>query len=48
MSAVRAVPFHCPFCGEPDIRPADPAGWHCQSCDRSFEVTLLSVGGGDA
>ena len=22
----RAVPFYCPFCGEQDIRPAEPPG----------------------
>ena len=26
----RAVPFYCPFCGEQDLRPADPSGWRCE------------------
>jgi len=41
----RAVPFYCPFCGEQDIRPSDPAGWRCESCERVFELTLVRVGG---
>jgi predicted RNA-binding Zn-ribbon protein involved in translation (DUF1610 family) len=41
----RAVPFYCPFCGEQDIRPADPAGWRCESCERIFELSLVRVGG---
>ena len=48
MSAVRAVPFYCPFCGEQTIRPADPQGWRCESCDRGFELSEITVGGGDA
>lgn len=34
-----------PFCGEPTIRPADPSGWRCESCDRTFELSLVHVGG---
>jgi len=41
----RAVPFYCPFCGEQELRPGDAGGWHCQVCDRSFELTLTRVGG---
>lgn len=41
----RAVPFYCPFCGEQDLRPGDGGGWHCEVCDRSFELSLTSVGG---
>jgi len=40
----RAVPFYCPFCGEQDLRPADPAGWRCETCDRVFELTVTSLG----
>ena len=43
----RAVPFTCPFCGEQDLRPADPDGWHCGTCDRVFELRLLRIGGGE-
>jgi hypothetical protein len=40
----RAVPFYCPFCGEQDIRPADPSGYRCEVCDRRWELRLLGVG----
>ena len=42
----RAVPFYCPFCGEQEIRPADPTGYHCDVCDRRWELRLLGVGPG--
>jgi len=36
--------FHCPFCAEEDLRPAEEAGaWLCRSCARVFSVRLLSV-----
>jgi ribosomal protein L37AE/L43A len=41
----RAVPFYCPFCGEQDLRPADPEGWRCAACDRRFLIDLLAIGG---
>jgi ribosomal protein L37AE/L43A len=41
----RAVPFYCPFCGEQDLRPADPEGWRCSACDRRFLIDLLEIGG---
>ena len=47
MSDARAVPFYCPFCGEQDLRPADPSGWRCTSCERRFELTLTGVGSPD-
>jgi ribosomal protein L37AE/L43A len=40
----RAVPFYCPFCGEQELQPADPAGWRCASCARVFELELLRIG----
>jgi len=56
LSTPRAVPFYCPFCGEQDIRPADPvadtavaaggeAPWRCGSCDRVFALALVAIGG---
>ena len=35
----HAVPFYCPFCGEQDLVPAEPAGWRCEVCLRTFELT---------
>jgi transposase-like protein len=45
--SVRAVPFYCPFCGEQDIRPDDAgaSAWRCESCERRFELTAITVGG---
>ncbi|MEX1265256.1 MAG: hypothetical protein WEE66_15245 [Actinomycetota bacterium] len=47
MSATRAVPFYCPFCGEQEIRPDDAGSWawRCESCERGFELTAVTVGG---
>ena len=42
----RAVPFYCPFCGEQDLRPVGDTGYHCAVCDRTWELTLLSIGAG--
>ncbi|HET8660311.1 MAG TPA: hypothetical protein VFM55_15095 [Micromonosporaceae bacterium] len=41
----RVVPFHCPFCGEEDLRPADaaPRAWECRGCTRVFTVTLVGL-----
>ncbi|GAA1675560.1 hypothetical protein GCM10009830_22770 [Glycomyces endophyticus] len=44
----RVVPYHCPYCGEEDLRPFVPesdsdveikGGWHCADCTRVFAVT---------
>jgi transposase-like protein len=43
----RAVPFHCPYCGDEDLRPHEPedgAGhgqWECRSCLRAFKLTMI-------
>jgi transposase-like protein len=41
----RAEVYHCPFCGEEDIRPhsASTGEWECRSCLRAFTVTLLGM-----
>ncbi len=46
MSA-RAVPFHCPYCGDENLWPHEPdegAGhgqWECRSCLRAFKLTMI-------
>ena len=47
MSA-RAVPYHCPFCGDEDLRPHEAAdgtsphgAWECRSCLRAFKVSMI-------
>ena len=44
----RAVPFHCPYCGDEDLRPREPSAgrsahgeWECRSCLRAFKLTML-------
>jgi hypothetical protein len=50
MSA-RAVPFHCPYCGDENLWPheADESAgsgsghgqWECRSCLRAFKLTMI-------
>lgn len=41
----RAVPYHCPYCAEEDLRPlgASPGAWHCRACTRTFSVKYLGM-----
>ena len=50
----RAAPFHCPYCGEQDLRPhetvsetgevASPHGsWECRSCLRAFSLRMIGL-----
>ncbi len=50
----RAVPFHCPYCGDEDLRPHAPegaegdaadirGGWECRSCLRVFSLRLIGL-----
>jgi transposase-like protein len=46
----RATPFHCPYCGDEDLRPhaaPPPAGhrnaWLCGACRRVFAVTFVGL-----
>ena len=51
----RAVPFHCPYCGDEDLFPhegegAGPGSWECRSCLRAFSLKMLGLlrpSGGD-
>ena len=45
MTDARAVPFHCPFCGEEDLRPHEEAhgAWECRACTRVFAVRLIGL-----
>ena len=49
MSA-RAVPFHCPYCGDENLWPHEPEAsestsghgqWECRSCLRAFKLTMI-------
>ena len=50
----RAAPFHCPYCGDEDLRPhevvtesgevSSPHGtWACRACLRAFSLTMLGL-----
>ncbi|HET6626614.1 MAG TPA: hypothetical protein VFG63_09505 [Nocardioidaceae bacterium] len=45
----RGVPFHCPYCGDEDLRPhesedgAGPGAWECRSCLRAFSLRMLGM-----
>ncbi|MDN5750866.1 MAG: Insertion element protein [Pseudonocardia sp.] len=42
----RAVPFHCPYCGDEDLRPAGAAhgAWYCRVCLRTFTLKMIGIG----
>ena len=50
-TAQRAVPYHCPFCAEEDLRPVPSGaveglvrgGWHCRSCLRVFSLSFHGI-----
>ncbi|HET7432105.1 MAG TPA: hypothetical protein VFJ89_11415 [Nocardioides sp.] len=46
----RAVPFHCPYCGDQDLRPHEDAEggsahgeWECRACLRAFSLKMLGL-----
>ena len=44
----RAVPFHCPYCGDENLWPHEGSegghgAWECRSCQRAFQVRLLGL-----
>ena len=41
----RAVPFHCPYCGDEDLRPHESGHgtWHCRACARVFTLKLVGL-----
>jgi transposase-like protein len=50
----RGIPFHCPYCGEQDLRPHEvvsesgevtsPHGsWECRGCLRAFSLKMLGL-----
>ncbi len=48
----RAVPFHCPYCGDEDLRPHETAdtargaghgAWECRACLRAFSLRMLGL-----
>ncbi|MFI5567605.1 hypothetical protein ACIA6T_09630 [Streptomyces sp. NPDC051740] len=41
----RAAPFHCPYCGDEDLRPAEEGhgAWECGACNRAFRLKFLGL-----
>ncbi|GAA2247359.1 hypothetical protein GCM10010145_13110 [Streptomyces ruber] len=42
----RAAPFHCPYCGDEDLRPSEQAAhgtWECHACNRAFQLKYLGL-----
>ena len=45
----RVSPFHCPYCGEEDLRPheteegAPHGAWECRACMRAFSLKFLGL-----
>lgn len=41
----RVAPFHCPYCGDEDLRPSNDAGgaWECMACLRAFKLSFLGL-----
>ena len=45
MSNGRAIPFHCPYCGDENLHPHEGAhgAWECRACLRAFSVKMLGL-----
>jgi hypothetical protein len=47
MTEQRAVPYHCPYCGDENLWPHESdqgsghGEWECRSCLRAFKVTMI-------
>jgi hypothetical protein len=41
----RAVPFHCPYCGETDLWPSEEGhgAWECRGCLRAFKLSMIGL-----
>ncbi|MGI5340698.1 hypothetical protein ACQEVS_26530 [Streptomyces sp. CA-181903] len=41
----RAAPFHCPYCGDEDLRPHEEGhgAWECAACNRAFQLRFLGL-----
>lgn len=39
----RATPYHCPYCGDEDLRPEEGGAWLCSACRRVFTVKLIGL-----
>jgi len=39
----RAVPYHCPYCGDEDLRPSEEGhgAWECHAFLRAFSLKMI-------
>ncbi len=47
----RSVPFHCPYCGDEELRPhgTTHGEWECRACRRVFALSFRGLlAGSDA
>ena len=44
-SGGRGIPFHCPYCGDENLRPSEEnhAAWECHACLRVFSLSMLGL-----
>lgn len=49
MSGGRGIPFHCPYCGDENLRPSEEGpedargAWECHACLRAFSLRMLGM-----
>jgi transposase-like protein len=53
MSGGRGIPFHCPYCGDENLRPSEEgsagggsgggAAWECHACLRAFKLSMIGM-----
>jgi transposase-like protein len=41
----RGIPFHCPYCGDENLRPSEEGhgSWECHACLRAFSLKMLGM-----
>ena len=41
----RGIPFHCPYCGDENLRPSEEGhgSWECHACLRAFTLKMLGM-----
>ena len=41
----RGIPFHCPYCGDENLRPSEEGhgAWECHACLRAFSLKMLGM-----
>jgi transposase-like protein len=45
VSGARGIPFHCPYCGDENLRPSEEGhgAWECHACLRAFSLKMLGM-----